>query len=391
MINTAEFKTKTIFEERPNGSVPGMWGIALDIGYSSVKGFSPTQSYTFPFYARKISENMLALGRPNEYEMLYKDNVTGELWRVGSSAIDIITSDESKDSVTSLYGRNRYFSPMFIVIARTGLGIGMMENRFGSPNGKNLVVQTGLPPAYLKNDTPLIKEALSGEHDFSIKIGERPWQNFQFSLPEDNIYVMPQPMGTLLSIATNKEGYQIKEANDYFNSNILIFDPGFGTLDVFNIKNRLIDSYETFDDLGMKRVLQETSDEIFKKYNVEISVPAMQKNLGQGTITITNRKERRTFEVPFGDILEEASKKVCLEALGKIENIYNNLFDHQYLVITGGAGAAWENIIKEQYQNMETLKIISGNQNDTLPCIFSNTRGYYMYLLGKLKKMARQV
>lgn len=389
MINTADFKTKTIFEERPNGSVEGMWGVALDIGYSSVKGFSPTLSYCFPSYARKINENMLAFGNPDKHEILYKDNDTGELWRVGSSAIDIIASDESRDSVASLYGRNRYFSPMFIVIARTGLGIGMMDNRYGSPNGKNLVVQTGLPPAYMKSDTPLIKEVLSGRHNFSVKIGKRAWQTFEFELPEDNIYVMPQPMGTLLSIATNREGYQVSEANNYFNSNMLILDPGFGTLDVFNIKNRLIDSYETFDDLGMKRVLQETVEEIFEKYHVEISVPAMQKYLGRGTITVTNRKERKTSEVLFGDILERANKKVCLEALQKIENIYNNLFDHKYLVITGGAGAAWDGIIRDQYLNMETLRIISGNQNDnTLPCIFSNVRGYYIYLLGKLTKMA---
>ena len=385
MIPTLDFKTKTIRTERPNGSVPGMWSVALDIGYSAVKGFSPTMVYSFPAYARRISQSAL-LGTPRDDEIIYTDNTTGETWRVGATASDMIASDEARDSNAALYGRNRYFSPMFLAIARTGLGLGMMGNRYGLPEGKTLVVQTGLPPAYLKSDTPLIKEVLSMEHDFSIKVGQRPVQNFKFILPEKNIDVMPQPMGTLLSIATNQSGVQIPEATKYFSSNMLIFDPGFGTLDVFNIKNRLVDSHETFDDLGMKRVFQDTTNEIFRQFGTEITVPAMQKHLSTGKISVYNRKERRTAEKDFTDILLNANEQVCYEALGRIDNIFNNLFDHQYLVITGGTGMAWDKIIRDYYKGMSGLTIVSGAQNDNLPCIFSNVRGYYMYLLGKLRR-----
>lgn len=391
MINTSNFKTKTLNLERNNVSAKSAWGIALDIGYSAVKGFSPNAVYSFPSYARKITTEMLSLGQPNAKDIQYKDEVTGETWSVGLAAQNMITSDDAQDSIQELYGRNRYFSPMFIVIARVGLALGMISNTFGSPDGKNIVVQTGLPPAYLKSDTELIKEALSGSHDFSIKLGTKQWSRFTFDLPEENIWVMAQPMGTLLSIATDNNGKFIPEAKKYFSSSMLIFDPGFGTFDVFNIRNRLIQSYETFDNLGMKRVLQETSDEIFKKYKTEVPVPAMQKYLETGEVKVIDRRAHKAKVAPFADILEEKNKLVCDEAINKINNVYNDLIDHDYLVITGGTGAAWNDIVVDYYKDMETLTIIPGNQNDSLPYIFSNVRGYYMYMTGKLKQMDTQV
>ena len=40
-MNSKDFKTKTFIQPRLNPTVPGKWPIALDIGYSSVKMFSP--------------------------------------------------------------------------------------------------------------------------------------------------------------------------------------------------------------------------------------------------------------------------------------------------------------------------------------------------------------
>jgi plasmid segregation protein ParM len=150
----------------------------------------------------------------------------------------------------------------------------------------------------------------------------------------------------------------------------------------------MVASHETFDNLGMKRVFQETADLIMERHKQEVSVPVMQKLLTTGEVKCFNRHERKTTLIPFGDLLEEANEKVCLEALQKVDNIYNNLIDYDYLVITGGTGDAWRNIITEYYSGMESLKIIIGNQNDMLPTIFSNVRGYYLYIVNKMKRQA---
>lgn len=386
-INTQNFKTQTIFQPRQSPSVPGFWGIAIDVGYSGVKSFSPNMIASFPSYARKITkEQQPKFGKAERTNILYM-NEDGELWVVGSSAQEFITVDDADSSTSGLYIRDRFASPMFKVIARVGLALGMTKNQYGDPSDKTLHVQTGLPPAYMKTNSEDLIDALSGHHEFRIKLGEDPWQTFSFDLPETNISIMPQPMGTLISIATDRNGGQLTQAKQYFTSNLLIFDPGFGTLDTFDIKNRYLNSHKTYDDLGMRRVLQETCDTISERYRNEIPVPAMQECLGRGTFKYTNKKEKKSSFVEFGDILEECNKKVCLEALQAVDEVYNGLFNHDYLVITGGTGAAWSNYIREYYSGLETLTIISGDVNDSILPIFSNVRGYYMNELNTLKRV----
>ena len=63
-----------------------------------------------------------------------------------------------------------------------------------------------------------------------------------------------------------------------------------------------------------------------------------------------------------------------------------NLIDYDYLIITGGTGAAWLDQIRDKFKTMNTLTIINGNQNDNLPFIYNNVRGYYLYRYMKLKR-----
>ena len=61
------------------------------------------------------------------------------------------------------------------------------------------------------------------------------------------------------------------------------------------------------------------------------------------------------------------------------------LYEYDYLIITGGTGAAWSQRIRDILKDMETLKIVNGNCNDTLPFVFANVRGYYLYRMTKLR------
>lgn len=185
------------------------------------------------------------------------------------------------------------------------------------------------------------------------------------------------------------DGTQVADARKYFKSNILIFDPGFNTFDLFAIKNGMVDRYETLDTLGMKRVLQETTSVIMAKYGKDIPIQAMQKCLSDGSVTIVDKKTVTSQKVKLEDILDEANKKVCKEALDKTIEMFNYFSEYEYLVLTGGTGAAWNQQIRERLSGMETLQILSGNQNDELPYIFANVRGYYLFLINTLQRLNR--
>ena len=252
--------------------------------------------------------------------------------------------------------------------------------------GSNLVLQTGLPPAYLKSDSRILKKVLSGKHEFYLKLGGGSWKKYSFELSENNIKIMGQPMGSLFSATYGDDGKEIPNAKSFLNSNMLIFDGGFGTLDTFEIRNRSIGAMQTFDHLGMKAVLHRAADIIYKKYDLEVAVSAMQNNLGWGYVKKFDPDTVSTEKINITEIIDAANKDICLEAISQIRQIYNNLLDYRYLVITGGTGAAWYTIIKDYFSKMEGLEVIAANRNTNIPQIFSNVRGYYLYCINSLNR-----
>lgn len=391
-MDTSKFKTKTEFIFRNNGKTKKVFGLAVDIGYSGTKLFGPNIVARFPSYAKKVSEDFSFITALDDDTIIYTDNVTGERWLVGEAAQNQIKATDTSDSEAALYGRERYGSPMFKVIARVGLGIGMLNKEYKSdfnPEEKTLVVQTGLPERYLDMDKGWLTESISGHHSFTLQIGNHS-TTFDFDLLEENIYVMSQPKGTLYSVCKNRDGSWHEDAKKYMKSSVLVFDPGFGTFDLFPINEGAVTGVgETFADLGMRRVMQETVARIKKQYAVEISVPAMQKYLATGTYSHIDRRSFEAVNIDFSDILKEANEFVFNEAMTQMLNVFD-LNDYSYIIVTGGTGAAWLPMIREKFAKpieLGVIKILNGNQNDTLPFVYSNVRGYYLFRFSKLKEL----
>lgn len=383
MIKTQNFRTKTNYIERQNPCVPGTWEIAIDIGYSAVKLFSPNIVASFPSYARRVNEEPQFVSTIPEESIFYKNLDTDETWIVGEIAQNTLETGDTSDSESSLYGRERYSSSMFKVITEVGLGIGMLKNKYGEPGKSKIIVQTGLPERYM-NDTEDIKDSMEGKHNFALRLGSKDWVFFNFELSTDNIYVMSQPKGTLFSVCVDKNGRPVKGAPK-LSSSIMVFDSGFGTLDLFPIREGIVKSGETYSDLGMKRILQETSKLIKDNYDVDIPVPFMQKYLETGNIRYKNKKERIVKEYSIDSLLNTACFKILNEAITRMESSFN-MMDYDYLILTGGTCAPWLNKLENMFSGYSTLKIIKGNQNDDLPFIFSNVRGYFLYRYNELNK-----
>ena len=73
-METKKYKTKTRIIGRRNIKVDGTWEIALDIGYSSVKLFSPNKIVSFPSYAKNVGTYIdWANGIPED-AIMYKEN-----------------------------------------------------------------------------------------------------------------------------------------------------------------------------------------------------------------------------------------------------------------------------------------------------------------------------
>ncbi len=388
MFNTQDFKTKSFIWNRNNPKPEGFHPISIDIGYSAVKGLGPNNAFIFPSYAKKITGEILTFNKKDEKEdIYYRDDLSGEVFAVGFKAEKDMSIDDTNDNYTSLYGRNRYSSDMYKILLRVGLALGLK----GYNKTDKIKVQTGLPTDYKKIDEPAVIKAFSGSHKFSIKLGAGEFESFDFNLDKEDISVIEQPLGTLFSISTLKDGRPSENAVKYFNSKMVVVDIGFGTLDTYSLKNGAVESLEnhTYDYLGMKSVFERTFEKIYKETGMAIPVHMIQNYLQSGFFTLINREELSTKKVAIAKYLEEASKEIYEKAIAKISLDYNNFFEKDYLVIAGGTGDCWFYDFRKHFSKMETLKVISCTANDSLPATFANARGYYMFLYKKLQAAAQ--
>lgn len=392
MIEAKAYKTKTYFMKRKNACTEKQWIIALDAGYSGVKIMSPNVVACFPSIAKRLDDRGFIGRLPDECIRL-TDHLTHETWLVGQHAQDTLSDEDTSVSARAIYNRNRYENPMFKVLVEAGLGIACMKNAFGDPAGKTLYVQTGLPLEYMEDgtagaesssdtDAEMLRSVISGRHSFSLCIGSDKEVRFDFVINPKHVYTLSQPRGTLFSVAINNDGNVKPGASELFGKKGLVFDAGFGTLDIFSLKANKTDGGQTWPDLGMKAVMERTAEGIRKRDGVKIPVPAMQKYLETGKIRY--HKGRISKHIDFSDILEESSKAVCNEAIDRLFTAFP-VYEYDYLIITGGTGDAWKEQIREELAGMETLEIMNGDANDTLPMIFANVRGFYMYALLRLE------
>lgn len=386
MIKTSDFKIKTKVMKRPNGATKNYWPCGIDIGYSSVKLFTPNRVAIFPSFA--IAIDAQEIGEPSPDYIRYKNLDTGKTWLVGKAAENTISQRDLKYNDTNLYGRDRYESEMFEVLINTALGFALEPNEYGSIGYKRLFIQTGLPSEYIQEDSELLKNSFVGNHHFSLKVGNSQEKEYNITIGENQVDVMEQPMGTLMSVIMGENHLFIPDAMDYLNKNVIVFDGGHGTLDLFLIKNNVVYEKITYRDFSMYKILSNVRDRIFEEFKQKISPIAMQKCLEDGTFYKHDKYSSKS--IPFDYILSEENSKICNEAIERIASDYE-LYDFDYFIVTGGTGAAWYDVIKDKLKDLEGFKIVPGNQNDpSLPFDFANSRGYYMYLYSKLKRAEKE-
>lgn len=94
-MNLSSYKTKSEVLQRKmpriigNNQHKGKTLIALDGGYSAVKGVSPERAFIFPSYAKKIDKELETVAAVKSFDIQFKNNKTrGNLscWTVSNES-----------------------------------------------------------------------------------------------------------------------------------------------------------------------------------------------------------------------------------------------------------------------------------------------------------------
>ncbi len=380
-METSAFKTKSQIIERKmpkiagNNQYKGKTIIAIDGGYSSVKGASPERVFMFPSYAKKAPTGLEIIGKVADTHLMFRNNATKEIWLVGQAAEELMDQvDLESTTDTSLYTRYRYDSDMYKTLMATGMALGL----WGTPEGNDVFLQTGLPAAYRQADAPKLTAALIGDYDISLKVGMQPWVDFKFTLDKEHIHVMEQPQGTLSAIAY-ENGEPTKFGEQVMKSNAIIYDIGFGTEDIFPIRKGMKTASKTFSDTAMRAVFDGVIEKMKAEYPTDIKIFEFQNYLETGKAPYFDVSEFKMHYIEFADMLDEENKELCEKSIIRLMQEYQNLQDYQYLIVTGGTGESRFEQIKQKLSVIPTLTVLPGNRNTPdLSYVYSNVIGYYM-------------
>lgn len=397
MINTKAFKTRSEIIERKlpringNNQYKGKTIVALDIGYSGVKGASPNRVFTFPSYAKRTPKDLDVVGKVRPSDIQLRNNKTGECWLVGQVAETLMDQTDIESTTdASLYTRYRYDSPEFKAFAMTGMALGL----WGTGNGNDIYLQTGLPATYKDRDEKKLIAALVGDYDISIKVGSGEWVPFQFSLDENHIDVMEQPQGTLCAVAYDN-GIVSQMGKDILRSNSIILDIGFGTEDIFSIRSGYKNNHQTYSDTGMKAVFDAVIKQMQKDnpdFTLETKIFELQKYMENGEVPYFDTEEFQMHNISFSEILETKNRELCDKSIRRLMQDYDKLIGYNYLIVTGGTGESRFEQIKNMLSGMPMLKILPGNLNtQDLAFSYSNVMGYYMLRHAKLAAEVRKL
>lgn len=393
MIDTKAYKTRAEIVERRmpringNNQHKGKTILAIDGGYSSVKIISPNKVATFPSYAKKAPSDLEIVGKIKPSDIQFRDNKTNEIWLVGESAQVLMNqSDINSTTDESLYTRYRYNSDIYKVIMSSGLALGLL----GTGSGNDIYVQTGLPATYISDKNKLI-DALAGDYDISIKIGNNDWSSFKFTLNRENIDVITQPQGTLCATAY-ENGEVSQHGKRILASNSIILDIGFGTEDTFAIRSGYKVAPATYTDTGMKSVFEGVIKELCSKYPAEFKIFEFQNFLETGEASYFDVDEFAVKQVNFADLLEAKNKELCEISIRRLLEKYDKLRDYKYLIVTGGTGESRYEQIKQMLTGLPHLTVLPGNINcSDLAFSYSNVYGYYMLRHAKLSAEMRKL
>ena len=377
--------------------------IAVDPGFDTIKVIANGKFFKFPFNTEKTDEKKISNMTVADDFILYR-NKDNETWRIGQYARELIfekkDSSDIEEKMKSFYSEKRFVSDEFTIGLRTAIAMAVSElGLYDEINNINIFIMVALPHSVRDNYSTQVKSILCGNHDYFVKIGKEPEEEYTYIIDEDNIFTVSQTVASILGETSDDDG-NIDEDKFYYLSDgpTLVIDGGFYTIgEVAVDRGGSINEEKTFSDTehAMKNINMEIARELenqrpdIKYYVIEY---LMTKNDGKVKYLNDGKADIIDLNILKKDKIKEMSYRF-IESLNKK---YNNLLDFNYVLVTGGTGACYYDYLKEYYVGKgiveEDRLILTNNilNGKAFNIEFAIAAGAYKGLKGKVAALVEQ-
>lgn len=362
--------------------------ISLDPGFHSLKIIHNYGKKIIPFFAIKTETTKYDNFINNKNFIIFRNDLTQETYYVGDYAKQRIFNKQINENV--FYSKTRFFTEENTIVMLTGIALALINKDGQSKRNADFILSIGLPHTYEDEIKDNIYDQLAKVHAFSIKIGSNSFMSFNFSIKKDNILITSQSFAAMLSTCMDDNG---KITNiQLWNSSLLILDGGFFTFGLLPIDNQKLDEdlAESNTKLSMLNAYKKVCKEIFEKTNREIKfweIDYIRKNK-KGIITYG---EKGNLTCDIEPILQDAIKYYAEETIKYINLLFNKAYDIDNIIVAGGTGSSYYEILKKAYGN-KVILAESSIKGEKFEPVYAIAKGCYklgiFYLKQKLIDIA---
>lgn len=325
--------------------------VGLDHGNGWVKAKTATNELILPSYiARKeeIGEGFMNHNLDlNDYE---SNNAKGEVYVWGK---DVVKAEK----LLSTYGsQDRYKQKYYQLLNQFAL-IEVLSD-LDQDVIEDVLVVTGVPSEEKGTSVEKeIKESLMGAHLIKVNGVDK-------IVKVSKVVILPQPVGTIMSLYLDKKGYVLDEK--YESDSIGIIDIGTGTTDIDHIKELRRQEDDTLSiQVGMFDVYKRIEKFIKKQYpSAHITAQKVEDQFNDDTYVISKRAS-----VDITNIKEEAIEIVATEIKNDIIQQWKSWDRFDEIIITGGGANSLGKKLKQLIEDASAVK-----ESQT-----ANADGFYRY------------
>jgi plasmid segregation protein ParM len=327
--------------------------LGLDIGFGTVKAVTLGQSVIFASVwgaAREIKFRTAEIAAKYPGDQITDED--GE-WFVGNLALSQLRTASQR----KLRGRTADEENLGNVyrVRLAKVAVGKLFPNLRNGDVVHAVIATGLPVDHMRSAGDL-KTALIGQHH--IKTDQT-----DFVLNVTDVFVMPQPYGTIYSQMINEDG-TLNPCYNYWRTGVV--DVGNYTIDVtVDNEGEYIDTLSGSLEGGVHLVQEWIANAYERDYNKKISYGDLEAVLRTGCFRIQGQ------QVNYQRELEEATKPLREATINVMSDLWQNAADIDVVFLSGGGAGMVYPILKNIYPQAQLVEDAQ----------LANAQGYLRYAL----------
>lgn len=343
---------------------------ALDLGNKQTKLKSSKQTKVLPSHFVEASQygdrDVLGFAKSKKQVRDFVSSKDSDFTYVWGTELDEDVINVITDTIG--FGAGRYAGREFKLLADFALAELALDFPEAQESILEVVVVTGVPTSDYNQEDALqaLQKALKGDHNVIV-------DGKTLNIRVKKLYILPQPLGTIVNVVTDDEGNIIE--SPILNANVGVVDVGGGTV--------LIDALRKMNMADNNRMqLQRGSFTLFESVVKELVNKSYQisEYEVESVVRAGNEREQYLWS-PDGIQKIDISKEVMRQRLIFTRNIasavktaYKGFGRMQTILVTGGAANL---LVKKEFD--EEIGIAQYFDNSEL----ANVNGFYKYGLTK--------